>query len=451
MVNVPADWRGLEPSPAELVDGIQPRSTTDGFWEALAERASGETRVPMEVRFSASHKQPFDLVLTAVVPIRPGATETAIALPRFPGATEAGATLTATVPEGLEVRGESRGWEGQRSATWGNPLVSSLANGKPTKGVTTIGGRADSGFAQAVLAWQPYRPDLTADIRADVTLFDRQLVIQEVVKLRAPDTLPRSIGFRGPPSAAGLKVQTAQFPLEMLGPGDWKLTVPPEAKEFTLSLSYAIPLAPPGNAEAAVRPIPVGLLWPTTASRAETTVRVWSNTVTAQAIVNRSPGWREQPIEPVADRDALPILVLSASGGEIPLMLEASEIEGGSAVAIWVDRGLIQAWLADDGTIRYRARFLVRRWLAPAIEIRLPELLAGSSPEFLRDDQRIDAAQVIESNGTRAFRIPLPEARSGARLGSRSAITFLPLATAIPSIARRSCRRPRSPGRCDGS
>ena len=50
----------------------QPRSTTDGFWEALAERASGETRVPMEVRFSASHKQPFDLVLTAVVPIRPG-------------------------------------------------------------------------------------------------------------------------------------------------------------------------------------------------------------------------------------------------------------------------------------------------------------------------------------------------------------------------------------------
>lgn len=412
-VNVPSEWRGLEPAPTELVDGIQPGPANDGFWEALAERASGDARVPMVVRFSASHKQPFDLILTATVPIPPGATEAVVPLPRFPGVTEAGATLTATVPEGLEVRGESRGWEGNHATAWGNPLAPSTGNGMAAKAVMSVVGQADGGFARAILTWKPYRPELTADVRADVTLFDRQLVIQEVVKLRAPDSLPRSIRFHGPVSAAGLQVPAAQLPLELLGPGDWKLNVPPDLKELTLSLSYAIPIAPREPAEAAPRSYAVGLLWPTTASRAETTVRVWSNTVTAQALVNRSPGWRELPIEAVTDRDALPMLILAASGGESPLLLEASEIEGGSAVAVWVDRGLIQAWLADDGTIRYRARFLVRRWLAPAIEIRLPELMTGSSPEFLRDDQRIDGVPVVEPDGTRAFRVPLPEARPG--------------------------------------
>jgi hypothetical protein len=412
-VNVPAEWRGLEPTLAELVDGIQPGPATDGFWEGLVERATGETRVPMVVRFSANQKQPFDLVLTATVPVPPGTTEAAIRLPRVPGATEAGATLPATVPDGLEIHGESRGWDGNRAAASGTPLAPVAANGKSARAVTAVVGQADAGFARALLAWKPYRPDLTADVRADLTLLDRQLVIQEVVKLRAPDALPRSIRFHGPPSAAGLKVQTAQVSLEMLGPGDWKLNLPPDVKEFALSLSYAIPLTPHAAADPASHSIPVGLLWPTTATRAETTVRVWSNTVAAQAIAIGSPGWRELPIEAVENRDALPMLVLAASGGENPLVLEASEIEGGAAVALWVDRGLIQAGLSDDGAIRYRARFLVRRWLAPAIEVRLPALLAGSSPEFLRDDQRIDATPILEGDGTRAFRIPLPEARPG--------------------------------------
>ena len=246
-------------------------------------------------------------------------------------------------------------------------------------------------------------------------------------------------------------MQTAQFPLEMLGPGDWKLTVPPEVKEFTLSLSYAIPLAPPGNAEAAVRPIPVGLLWPTTASRAETTVRVWSNTVTAQAIVNRSPGWREQPIEPVADRDALPILVLSASSGEIPLMLEASEIEGGSAVAIWVDRGLIQAWLADDGTIRYRVALLGTALARTGDRDSAPRAPGRFVPEFLRDDQRIDAVKSSSRTARERFESHCPKhgrAHDSDRDPLSPSCRWRRRYRVSPAAA---CRRPRSPGRCDGS
>ena len=59
-----------------------------------------------------------------------------------------------------------------------------------------------------------------------------------------------------------------------------------------------------------------------------------------------------------------PALVLAASGGEVPLVLESRAADENAAVAVWVDRGLVQAW-TDDGATRYRARFLLRRWLAP--------------------------------------------------------------------------------------
>ena len=411
-VEFPLDWRGLDPAPAELVEGVQP-GPADGFWERLAEEMVSDARRLVHIHFAAGQKPPYDLILTATVPVTPGASDATIALPRFPGSIERDASLTATVSEGLEVRGEMRGWEGERAAAWGTPLSAPTGNGKSSKAVTTVAGQSEGGLARAVLSWRPYRPDLAADIRADVTLFDRQLVIQEVIHLRSPDGLPRTIRFRGPPEAAGLQVQSTQFPLEPVGPGEWKLAVPVDAKNFTVSASYAIPLPARSTADAAPLSVPVGLLWPIPATRAETTVRVWSNTVSGHTITHRSEGWRELPIEPVADRDALPVLVLAASSAEPALVLEATAVSGGSAVAVWVDRGLIQAWSADEGATRYRARFLVRRWLAPAVDIRLPGPLAGPTPEFLRDGQRIDATAVADRDGEPVYRLSLPGPRPG--------------------------------------
>src|SRR5262249_31353473 len=66
----------------------------------------------------------------------------------------------------------------------------------------------------------------------------------------------------------------------------------------------------------------------------------------------------------------------------------------------------------DNGTTSYRARFLVRRWLAPVIEVRLPGPLAGPNPEFFRDDEKVEAIPVPDAGGSdRGFRIPLPEPR----------------------------------------
>jgi len=408
-VEVPTEWRGLEAGPPELVEGVQPGAAL-GFWKTLEGDLGGDLRALSVVRFAASHKPPFDLVLTATIPVPLGTTEAAISLARFPGSIERGAMLTATVHDGLEVRGEARGWEGERAATWGTALVPVSGNGK-SKAVTTVSGRADSGLGQAVLTWSPYRPDLITDVRADVTLFDRQLVVQQAVKLRSPDGMRGPIHFRGPATAAGVKFLPAQFPLEPVGPGEWKLMVPIDAKEFTLTVSFAIPLASHAPDDRGPWKLPVGLLWPVTATRAETTVRVWSNTVSGRTIANLSSGWRELSIEPASERDALPVVVLSTAGAETPLVLETSEIEGGSAVAVWVDRGLVQAWSGDDGAARYRARFLLRRWLVPAIEMRLPGPLTGPMPEFLRDGRKVEATSVLDDSGERIYRVPLPEPR----------------------------------------
>ena len=170
----------------------------------IAKEAAGEVRLPVLVRFAASHKQPFDLILTATVPISAGAAEVTVPFPRFPGSVEREASVAASVPEGLEVRGEARGWDGECAANWGSALAAALGPGaRSTKAITAVAGRTDGGFARTLLSWQPYRPDLAVDLRADVTLFDRQLVVQQVVRLRSPDGLPRQIRFRGPASGRG--------------------------------------------------------------------------------------------------------------------------------------------------------------------------------------------------------------------------------------------------------
>ncbi len=408
VVEVPTDWRGLEASPPELVEGVQQSVSHDGFWADTAARFVGGRRIPVIVRLAAGHKQPFDLVLTATVPVEPGDMTGIVPLPRFPEATESSTLITATVPDGFELRGETRDWDGEYAA-WGTPLAPGTdSNGRSTRAVTTVVGKAESGFARVTLGWNPHHPDLATEVRADVTLGERQLVIVQEIKLRSLTGLPRQIRFRGPVSPAALKAVPA---LDLVGPGEWALTTAPDAKEAIVSISFAVSRQTPN--ETILAKVPVTILWPVGTTRTETTVRVWTNLDTSRMVITHSTGWREMPLELVPDRDVLPVLILVASAAE-PLVLETQSSGEGGTVAGWADRGLVQAWGADDGTVSYRARFLLRRWLRPSVEVRLPSPLAGPNPEFLRDGQRVEAVSIVTTEDERTFRIPLPAARPGA-------------------------------------
>ncbi len=55
-------------------------------------------------------------------------------LHRFPSAFEQDVAVTATVPDGMEIRGESRSWDGDSPSNWGislNPQQS--GSGKANK------------------------------------------------------------------------------------------------------------------------------------------------------------------------------------------------------------------------------------------------------------------------------------------------------------------------------
>ena len=269
---------------------------------------------------------------------------------------------------------------------------------------------------------------MTADIIADVTLSDRQTDISEQIKLRSVDGFPRIVHFRPIQNGAviaGLRVarlnpqSLGQLQQVRSGTGEWTLTIPSDVKEVLLEVNYAVP-HDRRQAEHTPWNMPIALLWAVGATQTDTTARIWSNTTIPRKITNLSPEWRELPVEVIPNRDAIPALSLAASSGELPLppSVEARETNEPALVSIWVDRSLIQASGTDDGATHFRARFLLRKWLSPSLDVKLPGSIAGSTPEFLLDGSKIsDAAQISDDLGTdRTFRIRLPDNGSGKSL-----------------------------------
>lgn len=400
---VPASWpRAIQVDPPRLVVGV-PQD----------EPKPEATRRTVTIRLDAAHKQPFDLLLNTTLPVPPGTRELAVPLLVFPEGTETDTTVTATVPIGLEVRGMAREWEGGQPAGWGQPLAAVPGpDGKPPKTVAAVGGKFDHGLARVDLAWQPHRPELTAEIRAEVTVGDRQAVVTQQVKLRAPEGFARPVRFQGPPALA---FQGPGASLEPVGAGEWAFTPPAEAKDAALTLTFPVALPPRPAGDRGPWKLPVSLVWPTGATRTETVVRVWAGGSGGRVIAADPGAWRELPPEPVAERDAMPAATLAGSGPDLPLVLDVQEINDPSAATVWVERGLIQTVAAADGTVTYRARFLLKRWLTDSVELRLPGPTVGPAPEILIDDppRKAGAVPVADSGGDRVFLVALPGAKPG--------------------------------------
>jgi hypothetical protein len=393
-IELPADWRGSGVTPPELV-------------EAAQQVKSGGTSQVLAVRLAAMQKQPFDLVLTAALPVAASAREAVLELPRFPGAAERDPAIQISVPTSLEVRGVVREWDGDRPAGWVKALLPApAADGRPTRAVTAIAGKFENAVARVELAWAPYRPELTAQVQADVTVQDGQIHVLERVQLHAPDGFDRPVRFQGIEAARGLKAAPA---LDLTDPAEWAATFASDQKDVTIQLEYALPA--PAQAGPGPWQWPVGLVWPLGITRTESLVRVWAGTAAARVAGAGEGSWRMLPPEPVVGRESLPVLSLAGFGDELPLTLRMAEADSAHAVAVWVDRGLLQVWMADDGTAGCRARFLLSRWLNDSIEFRLPDSLGSTLPDVLIDGRRAEPLAGA-TGAARAVRVRLPRAES---------------------------------------
>lgn len=377
VVELPPGWQGLEVTPAELVDAVQEgKETPNGRQYAI--------------QLAAAQKA-FTLTVTANFAVELAGTQKAtIPLPRFPGLAVQNAKVTATVPEGLAVSGTATTDGGARELRSPNP-----PSVKPSA-VTTVSGQFEKSVSRVELTWHPHRPELAIDIQADVIVNDRQLLVKQVIRVRSPEGEPRPIEFVGPPGAVGLRTVPSQ---DQPSANAWKLRPPPDAREFTQTVTYALPL-PPRRPDQPHR-VAVGLFWTAAATKTETTVRIHGGS--GRRIARSEGPWRELPPEPIADRDALPWLTLAGTGTDLPLTLELADADG-LLPTITVDRALMQAWVDADGKVGVRGRFLLRRW-SSSLEVELP---AGVTPEFSVDGKKVDPLAATPA-GTVRFTLPEPK------------------------------------------
>jgi hypothetical protein len=428
-IDIPSEWPlGAEASlPAALPTDSTPRvplgAQPQGFWAVVGTRATRGGRVPTTFRLPDGKKQPFDVVLNAIVRMPQGRNEVSIPLLRFPNVYERDASVTVTVPEGQEItRHEARGWEGEVSAEWVIPLAPVAGtSGKAAKAVTSVKGSSETGLSRVLLECNPAPLDIVVDVLADAVIGDKQMQITEQLKLKSGDGLPRAVRLR--PSRPGVVVadlragvsprQAGQYQVVNPVTGEGLLTFAADVREANVTISYAIGLSPHQSDDALAK-VPVELFYAESSLRTEATVRVWMNTSAVHIISQHSPRWRERFPEPAPERDTLPSLTLSASAADVPLELELRESTEHSAAAVWVDRGLIQAWGLEDGGTRYRALFLLRKWQCPVLDVQIPAAASGFAPEFLLDGKKfqLESSALREgAAGDRIYHIPLDVSR----------------------------------------
>jgi hypothetical protein len=376
-VELPAGWTGVEFTPADLI-------------EPLAEGGdpAGKT---LDLRFATPQKTAFDFTLSATFPVRQQDRHASLPLPRFPQAVERDTRLTATVPEQLELSATGFGWAGDKPTATGEPLK------PPGRGpaAQTAAGEFDRGVARVDLGWQPYRPELVCDTRAEVTVQERQLAVTQVLRFRPSDRDDRPVVLRGPAGLLGLR---SNPPLEPVGPDEWECRPTEPGKEFALTVQFAVRLP-----TAVDGPVPVPLLTAKTATRSDCTVRVWGGG--GRRAVRVVGGWRELPPDPDPDHDALPWFTLVGTGSD-PLALELPDPEqAGPHPAAVVERALVQAVLSDDGTAAVRSRFVLSRWPDVGVELSVPP--DGTCDLFV-DGRRVEPVPRPD-----ALRVVLPEPRAG--------------------------------------
>ncbi|OWK44423.1 hypothetical protein [Fimbriiglobus ruber] len=400
-IEVPSVWQ---------VDDVTTSTTKKP--EVRVDKDTGSLR-NLTVLLDSPEKAPFDLTLTATAPVPPAGQLASFPVPRFAPAIEQGAKVSATVQDGLEVQGTATSATAPAGAA-GQDLASIQTGPRgPGTAVTAVSAQFEKGVSRVDLMWHPHRPDLSATATVEIGLQEHQARVIHTFKFRATEGDARPVTFHGP--AVGPRT-TAGPVLEQTPTGGWVCRPPAgTGPEFTVVVEYAL-VPPTRKADAPAPPgparLPLDLLWPDTATRIETKIRVWGAGTTRRLLRVEGP-WRESPPEPDPTRDSLPWLTLEGTGKSLPLALVMSDPADLGIPTTTVDRALVR--VEENGVFTIRGRFRIGRWSPAGIDIDVP---ADAVPTVLIDGKKVDpVAPPADAAGdlppgARRLRVPVPEPRS---------------------------------------
>ena len=115
--------------------------------------------------------------------------------------------------------------------------------------------------------------------------------------------------------------------------------------------------------------------------------------------------WRDRGVEPVKDHDVLPALVLQGDGAQLPLTLQLDEVAGSGVAALICERALIQVEVGGDHGLSCRARYLLDKVNADAVDVEFPVRAAVCGPKVQLGATKIKWEPV--DGNDRAIRVPL--------------------------------------------
>ncbi len=346
------------------------------------------------------------LVLTGRYAVAPRSQRVRVGLPRVLNLTERGGKITVQADEAVELLVGPRGLE------------------EPVPERHRYQFSAGEAPAFLDLAWRAFRPEFPVDAVFDVTLRGRTAQVHERLTFGppprpGPSQLPRQgqVQLQVPAGVHGLALVKGDRRIP-LRPEKGSVWVGPDSdgpRELALEYFLTLPAPPDEGGRGAARVVEVHGIWPQRATHLRANLRVWcepGTRVRRAGADDAAAAWLDRGVEPVAGRDALPALVLHGEGARLPLTLRLDEAPGGGA-ALACDRALIQVAPAEDGSLACRARYLVTRIGADAVDVEFPAL---------------DAPQLKVRLGNHAVAWePVPGNRNVARIPLRAAAADAPV------------------------
>lgn len=344
------------------------------------------------IYLSKLQTKPFTVILTGMYLIPHLVREVYLPLPKPGALLDKGADLNINAPRNLQI-------EVFNSANAENEL---LLHQLPLRWE-----RSPSGI---FLGWRPQRIEVPGSILADVHLRGKNLEVRQEF----------TFDFPTPPAQDKKSVTGAEVRKVLLKypRGVQNVTLlqggvilrEDRAKEQVLVelmadrpliLEFAIPQTlaqavarddkSPKNLEEKDIELPIPLIWPEECKQTIMRVRIWAEPgILPQLAPNNltSETWKDTGIDIIPGKDAIPALVVQSANARTPLAVLLKKSTLASLAQVFVDRGLVQWTMDEQGGRHCRARFLITKLNNDHLEIQFPEPVSRLQPEIALEQNK---------------------------------------------------------------